>query len=90
MMHKVNIGAGFADDKWNRHRGRGKAPEHESAFAADDDEADARRQGDRKCGQDQRRGTLECVLQRKGGAKAAAFHQLEKFGRGFPQRQQQQ
>ena len=62
------------------HRGD-EAAEHQRALAADHDEADARRHRDGERGEDQRRRALQRVLQRKGGAEAAALHELEELDR---------
>ena len=61
-------------DADHRHgdRRRGEAAEHQRAFAADHDEADARGDRHRERRQDQRRGALQRVLERERGAEAAA------------------
>ena len=90
MMHKRQQRPSVADHQRNSDGRGSKAAKHQRAFAADDDKADARRQRHAQRGQDQRRGTLQRVLQRKRGAEAAALDELEKLDRRLAQREQQQ
>ena len=61
--------------KGMRDRGRGEAAEHQRAFAADHDHAEAGRHGDAERREDQRRRAHQRVLPREGGAEAAAPEQ---------------
>ena len=90
MMQSVNSGDDFAEHQRNGNDRGSKAAEHERAFAADDHQADARRQRDAERGQDQRRRALQGILQRERRAESAALDELEKFDRRLSERQQEQ
>ena len=68
----------MADRPAEWRRCRREAAQHERAFAADDHQADARRQRDAERGQDQRRRCDQRVLQRERRAEAAALHEIER------------
>ncbi len=89
MMMSVGNGGSDADQRHRDRRG-GEAAEHQRALAADHDEADARRDRHRERGEDQRRGALQRVLEREGGAEAAAPDIGDEVDRRLADREQKQ
>jgi hypothetical protein len=66
-----------AGDQRNGNSRGGKAAQHQRSFRADHRQADLGRNGEGEAAQNQRRGALQCVLDREGRPETAFPEQLE-------------